>query len=97
MITQIKLPLTEKQKRVLQYIIDYFAEKHYPPTYTEIKDWFNYKSPGHAYVIVKALVHKGYLEMSPSKHRSIRLTDISQDMPTSKQLELFEQLSGQDK
>lgn len=85
----IKLPLTKKQKQVLQYIVDYFTEKRYPPTYTEIKTAFNYKSPGHSYAVVKALAHKGYLEVLSSGHRSIRLTGLSEDMPTSNQLELF--------
>lgn len=85
----VKLPLTKKQKKVLQFIIDYFDEKMYPPTYKEIGDFFNHKSPGHAYAVVKALVNKGYLEVNSSKNRSIRLTDISEELPTSKQLEFF--------
>jgi SOS-response transcriptional repressor LexA len=83
----IRLPLTKKQKLVLQYIIDYFGENHYPPTYNEIKKTFNYKSAGHSYAVVKALVHKGYLDVSSLGHRSIRLTGISESMQTSKQRE----------
>jgi repressor LexA len=87
----VTLPLTEKQKKVLQYIIDFFAEHNYPPTYPEITKKLNYKSPGHAYSVVKALKNKGYLTMAEStNHRSLRLTEISENMPTSRQLTLFE-------
>jgi SOS-response transcriptional repressor LexA len=85
----VRLPLTQKQKQVLQYIVDFFSEHRYPPTYNEIGHALNYKSPGHAYAVVKALESKGYLKIISSNNRSIRLTELSEGMPTSKQLDLF--------
>jgi len=88
----VKLPLTDIQQDVLQYIIDYFAKQNYPPTYIEIQKYFDFKSPGHAHGIVKALKKKRYLTTAEeTNHRSLRLTELSEDMPTSDQLELFEQ------
>ena len=87
---KIRLPLTKQQEKVLQYIIDFFAKKSYPPTYPEITEALNFKSPGHAYAVVKALKSKGYLTSSNStNHRSLLLTEISENMPTSQQLSLF--------
>ncbi len=86
---KVRLPLTKKQDKILQYIVDFFADHNYPPTYYEIKEAHNFKSPGHAYSVVKALVNKGYLEIESANHRAIRLTELSEDMPTSSQLELF--------
>lgn len=86
----IKLPLTQQQKDVLQYIIDFFAKNNYPPTYPEISEALEFKSPGHAYAVVKALKSKGYLTSSEStNHRGLLLTEISEEMPTSQQLSLF--------
>lgn len=94
MNSDIRLPLTKKQKKVLQFIIDFFSKNNYPPNYYEIKQAFKYKSPGHAYSIVQALVKKEYLYINASHHRSIRLTEISEDMPTSHQMELFSKRVG---
>ena len=53
--------LTRKQKDFLDYIIEYKKEHDVWPTYREIADAFNYKSPNSVTQNIQALLKKGYL------------------------------------
>jgi repressor LexA len=53
--------LTRKQKEFFDYIIDYKKEHDVWPTYREIADAFNYKSPNSVTQNIQALLKKGYL------------------------------------
>ncbi|TVQ04843.1 MAG: repressor LexA [Balneolaceae bacterium] len=53
--------LTRKQKEFFDYIIDYKKEYDVWPTYREIAEAFNYKSPNSVTQNIQALLKKGYL------------------------------------
>ncbi len=53
--------LTRKQKEFFDYIIDYKNEHDVWPTYREIAEEFNYKSPNSVTQNIQALLKKGYL------------------------------------
>lgn len=53
--------LTRKQKEFFDYILDYKKEHDVWPTYREIADAFNYKSPNSVTQNLQALLKKGYL------------------------------------
>ncbi len=53
--------LTRKQKEFFDYIIDYKKEYDVWPTYREIADAFNYKSPNSVTQNIQALLKKGVL------------------------------------
>lgn len=54
--------LTRKQKEFFDYIIEYKNEHDVWPTYREIADAFNYKSPNSVTQNIQALLKKGYLQ-----------------------------------
>ncbi len=53
--------LTRKQKEFFDYIVDYKNEHSVWPTYREIADAFDYKSPNSVTQNIQALLKKGYL------------------------------------
>lgn len=53
--------LTRKQKEFFDFITDYKMEHDVWPTYREISDQFNYKSPNSVTQNIQALLKKGYL------------------------------------
>ena len=53
--------LTRKQKEFFDYIVNYKNEHDVWPTYREIADEFNYKSPNSVTQNIQALLKKGYL------------------------------------
>jgi SOS regulatory protein LexA len=56
-----KVQLTRKQKEFFDYIVEYKKEHDVWPTYREISDEFNYKSPNSVTQNIQALLKKGYL------------------------------------
>ncbi|WP_069130342.1 LexA family protein [Rhodohalobacter halophilus] len=56
-----KAQLTRKQKEFLDYIVEYKNDHDVWPTYREISDEFNYKSPNSVTQNIQALLKKGYL------------------------------------
>ena len=53
--------LTRKQKEFFDFIIDYKKDHDVWPTYREIAEAFNYKSPNSVTQNIQALLKKGYL------------------------------------
>jgi len=53
--------LTRKQKEFFDFITEYKMEHDVWPTYREISDQFNYKSPNSVTQNIQALLKKGYL------------------------------------
>lgn len=53
--------LTRKQQAFFDYVIEYRNENQVWPTYSEIADAFDYKSPNSVTQNIKALLKKGYL------------------------------------
>lgn len=66
-------PLTEKQTRCLQFILNYFLKNRFYPTHREIADALGVRS-NTAEMFVEPLERKGYIKRQPGKQRNIRLT-----------------------
>jgi repressor LexA len=64
--------LTNKQKRVLDYIEKFLSDNSYPPTYQEIAKKFNF-AIGTVQDYVSALIRKGYLERKKDLSRGFKL------------------------
>jgi repressor LexA len=62
--------LTEKQERILNFILQYVSEKGYPPSIREIGNAFNISSLRGVTVHLDALERKGYIKRA-STSRSI--------------------------
>lgn len=63
--------LTRKQYEVLQFIKRYTDEHSIPPSYREIKEYFNYASLGTVYDYLKILKRKGYIDSEEHTARSL--------------------------
>jgi len=63
--------LTEKQKKVLEFINEYANFNGYPPSIRDIAEHFNIKSPSGAKKHIDVLVRKGYLKRNKGA-RTIR-------------------------
>lgn len=65
--------LTEKQKRVLQFIARKIWQEKRPPTIREIAQNFRFSSTGTVRDYLRALQAKGYLKLAGKKSRAIEL------------------------
>jgi len=89
MSIEIKLPLTQQQKRVLEFIFEFLHANSYPPTVKEIQDGLSVPNPGTVHKTVLALEKKGYLEKTKRVARGIRLTELGEEIGgSSRQLRL---------
>ena len=68
-------PLTEKEERIYNFISSYFDEYNRPPTYSEIKDKFNYRNNSSIQDFINQLRAKGYIKVpiGSNKKRAIEL------------------------
>ena len=66
--------MTEKQAAVLSFILEGVKSRGYQPSYREIMDRFNIRSPNGVACHIKALQKKGILGASHGS-RAIDLTD----------------------
>jgi len=64
--------LTERQQRVLDFIVDFMDTEGFPPTRAEICDALGFRSPNAAEDHLRALVRKGAIEMLAGTSRGIR-------------------------
>jgi SOS-response transcriptional repressor LexA len=74
-----RAPLTESQKRVYGFIVEYIKKYKYPPTIREIQDNFGLKSSNSVVAQIKKLKEKGYITNSSAKGkmtaRTLQLVD----------------------
>jgi len=63
--------LTPKQKKLLDFINDFYSDNGYYPSYREIANYFKLSSSSTVAAHITALKNKGYLETSFNKSRSI--------------------------
>lgn len=75
--------LTKKQKQVVDYLVEYFQDHGYMPTYREIADAFDLSSPSSIHQYMKALEEKGFITTTHNEARSIELTAKSLPAPPS--------------
>ena len=79
--------LTRKQQEFFNYIVEYKKEHDVWPTYREIAEHFDYRSPNSVTQNIQALLKKGFL---------IKRNDEEYDLPTEKKKNLLEDYDDQD-
>lgn len=70
-------PLTQLEKRVYHYMIDFLAENTYQPSIREIARKFRIKSTKTVSDLLHALENKGYIERDESRSRGVRILGFS--------------------
>ncbi len=70
-------PLTQLEKRVYHYMIDFLAENTYQPSIREIARKFRIKSTKTVSDLLHALENKGYIQRDESRSRGVRLLGFS--------------------
>jgi repressor LexA len=70
-------PLTQLEKRVYHYMIDFLAENTYQPSIREIARKFRIKSTKTVSDLLHSLETKGYIEREESRSRGVRLLGFS--------------------
>jgi repressor LexA len=66
-------PLTQLERRVYHYMIDFLAENTYQPSIREIARTFQIKSTKTVSDLLHALENKGFIERDESRSRGVRL------------------------
>jgi repressor LexA len=66
-------PLTNIERRVYQYLLDFLSENTYQPSVREIGRRFKIKSTKTVSELLQSLAKKGYIERDPSRSRGVRL------------------------
>lgn len=66
-------PVTEKQGKCLEFILNFFLENRYYPTQREVAHAMGVRS-NTAEMYIQPLESKGYLAREPGRQRNIRLT-----------------------
>jgi repressor LexA len=69
------IPLTPKQKEVLDFIVSFIHDKGYPPSFREIASGLELASPSTVHVHIQALRERGYLRGSGEGMRNLEPTD----------------------
>ncbi len=67
--------LTERQRRILQFIRGKQDSEGLAPTFREIAGYFRFNSPNAALAHVQALRRKGFLKSLPGRARSLQVVD----------------------
>jgi repressor LexA len=69
------MPLTKRQKEILDFLEWFLDEKGYPPSFEEIADHFGYGSLATVHEHLENLRAKGYIRKSYNASRSIELVE----------------------
>ncbi len=75
--------LTDRQRRILDYIGQTRDERGYPPSVREIGDAVGLHSPSSVHAQLATLAQKGYLTKDPTKPRAIRVHGAERPSATS--------------
>jgi len=73
--------LTNKQRQVLNFILERLHTVGFPPTIREIAQHFDFSSTGSPRVHLRALAKKGYLRLNPQISRGIELLAQATGIP----------------
>jgi repressor LexA len=76
------MPLTKRQKEILDYIEGFIAGRGYAPSFEEIAEDFGYSSLATVHEHLSNLERKGYIRKSYNESRSIELVRSDQGEPT---------------
>jgi len=93
--------LTELERRVYHYLLDFLAENTYQPSVREIGRRFKLKSTKTVVDILQSLALKGYVSREAGRSRGLRLLGLSslvqtQPVPLYTRLNTFEPLLADD-
>lgn len=80
MVSEIRLPLTGLQSRVLEFVYGYFRRRAYPPTITEVQQALGISNPGTVHKTLAALEKKAYITKEKNVARGIRLTPLAMEV-----------------
>ena len=67
------MPLTRRQREILDYLNDYSAEHGYAPSFDEIAEKFDYASLATVHEHLSNLERKGYIKRSYNESRAIEI------------------------
>lgn len=70
----MKTPLTAKQQRVYEFLVDYIETNGYPPSVRDICSALHFSSTATAHAYLSTLEKKGYIEKDTQKNRCIKIT-----------------------
>jgi repressor LexA len=65
------MPLTDRQRQILEFIEQQVFERGLPPTRADIVDHFGFASPNAAQCHLRALARHGVIELRPNQARGI--------------------------
>lgn len=65
--------ITKRQKQILDYIVDFFKNNGYSPSFEEIREHFGLSALSTVHEHVTTLVNKGYLKRDEGRDRGIYL------------------------
>lgn len=71
-------PLTEVQRRVLDFVLEFQRRAGYSPTHREIKEALGYTSYGTVHKHLKLIKAKGYLTGDRCQKRGLGAVDLSE-------------------
>jgi repressor LexA len=78
----VSKPLTELERRVLDYLIEYLRANTYQPSVREIGTRFTIKSTKTVSELLQSLADKGWIERDPSRSRGVRLLGMDMGADT---------------
>ena len=81
------MPLTKRQRQILDYLSSYASEHGYAPSFEEIAEHFNYNSLATVHEHLSNLERKGYIKRSYNESRAIEILP-SDVMPQAVELPL---------
>jgi repressor LexA len=82
------MPLTKRQREILDYLTSYGSEHGYAPSFEEIAEHFNYNSLATVHEHLSNLERKGYIKRSYNESRAIEILP-SDVMPHAVELPLL--------
>ena len=74
--------LTQVERRIYEYLLDFLTENTYQPSIREIGRKFRIKSTKTVSDLLQSLAEKGYIERDPSRSRGVRLVGYAGVMRT---------------
>jgi repressor LexA len=76
------MPLTKRQKEILDYIGSFIDERGYAPSFEEIAESFGYSSLATVHEHLSNLERKGYIRKAYNESRSVELTQPDAGAPS---------------
>jgi repressor LexA len=75
-------PLSDLERRVLDYLVEYLRQNTYQPSIREIGRRFDIKSTKTVSELLQSLADKGWIERDPSRSRGVRLLGLEMNADT---------------